>query len=45
MSTIRQLEYIVAIADHGSFQAAADACHVTQPGLSTWCSRSMCAGS
>jgi LysR family hydrogen peroxide-inducible transcriptional activator len=34
MTTIRQLEYIAAIADHGTFQAAADACHVTQPGLS-----------
>lgn len=35
MTTIRQLEYLTAIADHGSFQAAADACGVTQPGLST----------
>jgi LysR family hydrogen peroxide-inducible transcriptional activator len=35
MTTIRQLEYITAIDDHGTFQAAADACHVTQPGLST----------
>jgi len=34
MTTIRQLEYITAIDDHGSFQAAAEACHVTQPGLS-----------
>lgn len=34
MTTIRQLEYITAIDDHGTFQAAADACHVTQPGLS-----------
>jgi LysR family hydrogen peroxide-inducible transcriptional activator len=34
MTTIRQLEYITAIEQHGSFQAAADACHVTQPGLS-----------
>ncbi len=33
--TLRQLEYLVAIADHGSFHAAARACHVTQPGLST----------
>ena len=32
--TVRQLEYFVAIADHGSFQAAARACFVTQPGLS-----------
>ena len=35
MTTIRQLEYIKAIEDHGTFQTAADACHVTQPGLST----------
>jgi LysR family hydrogen peroxide-inducible transcriptional activator len=35
MPTLRQLEYVIAIDDHGSFQAAADACHVTQPGLST----------
>jgi LysR family hydrogen peroxide-inducible transcriptional activator len=34
MTTIRQLEYIIAIDDHGSFRAAAEACHVTQPGLS-----------
>jgi len=33
--TIRQLEYVVAVADHLSFHRAADACHVTQPGLST----------
>jgi len=32
--TVRQLEYIVAVADQGSFQNAAAACHVTQPGLS-----------
>lgn len=32
--SLRQLEYLVAIADHGSFHAAARACHVTQPGLS-----------
>ena len=34
MTTIRQLEYIAAIEKFGTFQAAADACHVTQPGLS-----------
>jgi LysR family hydrogen peroxide-inducible transcriptional activator len=34
MTTIRQLEYITAIDDHGGFQAAADSCHVTQPRLS-----------
>ncbi len=33
--TLRQLEYLVAIADHGSFHAAARACAVSQPGLST----------
>jgi LysR family hydrogen peroxide-inducible transcriptional activator len=32
--TLRQLEYLVAIADHGTFQAASQACAVTQPGLS-----------
>jgi LysR family hydrogen peroxide-inducible transcriptional activator len=34
-ATLRQLEYAVAVADHGSFHAAARACAVTQPGLST----------
>lgn len=33
--TLRQLEYAVAVADHGSFHAAAAACAVSQPGLST----------
>jgi len=32
--SLRQLEYLVAIADHGSFHAAARATHVSQPGLS-----------
>lgn len=32
--TLRQLEYIVAIADEGGFSAAARACGVSQPGLS-----------
>ncbi len=32
--TLRQLEYLVAIADRGGFHRAAEACHVTQPGLS-----------
>jgi LysR family transcriptional regulator, hydrogen peroxide-inducible genes activator len=32
--TLRQLEYVVAIADHGSFRKAAAAAGVTQPGLS-----------
>jgi len=34
MTTLRQLQYVAAIAEHGSFQAAATACHVSQPGLS-----------
>ncbi|MGI9431494.1 MAG: LysR family transcriptional regulator, partial [Myxococcota bacterium] len=34
-STLRQLEYAVAVADHGNFHAAARACGVSQPGLST----------
>src|SRR5262249_18705333 len=32
--TLRQLEYLVAIADLGSFHGAARACAVSQPGLS-----------
>jgi LysR family hydrogen peroxide-inducible transcriptional activator len=32
--TLRQLEYLVAIADEGGFHRAAEACHVSQPGLS-----------
>lgn len=31
---LRQLEYVVAVADHGTFTAAAAACHVAQPSLS-----------
>ena len=34
LPTLRQLEFLCAIADHGSFSKAADACHVTQPTLS-----------
>lgn len=33
--TVRQLEYVVAVADHESFSRAADACGVSQPALST----------
>ncbi|KAB2882410.1 MAG: LysR family transcriptional regulator, partial [Kofleriaceae bacterium] len=32
--TLRQLEYVVAVADHRSFRRAAEACAVTQPALS-----------
>ena len=32
--TLRQLQYIVAIAEHGSFRRAAETCHVAQPSLS-----------
>lgn len=32
--TLRQFEYLVALGEHLSFRKAADACHVTQPGLS-----------
>src|SRR5689334_3106857 len=32
--TVRQLEYLVAVADHRSFRRAADAVGVTQPALS-----------
>lgn len=34
MATLRQLEYLVAIVDTGSFTRAAEQLHVTQPGLS-----------
>jgi LysR family hydrogen peroxide-inducible transcriptional activator len=33
--TVRQLEYVVAVADHLSFSNAADACGVSQPALSS----------
>ncbi len=32
---LRQLEFLVAIADHKSFSRAAEACHVSQPTLSS----------
>ncbi|MFP5322242.1 MAG: LysR substrate-binding domain-containing protein [Acidimicrobiia bacterium] len=32
---MRQLEYLVAVADHASFSRAAEACRVSQPALST----------
>lgn len=34
MPTLRQWEYLVRVADEGSFTAAADELHVSQPGLS-----------
>ncbi len=34
LPTLRQLEYLVAIADESTFGAAAVHCHVSQPGLS-----------
>lgn len=32
--SLRQLQYIVAVADSGGFRRAADVCHVAQPSLS-----------
>lgn len=32
--SLRDLEYLVAVAEHGHFGRAADACHVSQPSLS-----------
>jgi DNA-binding transcriptional LysR family regulator len=33
--TLRQLQYVLAVAETGSFHGAAARCHVSQPGLST----------
>lgn len=33
--TLRELEYLIALADHRHFGRAAEACHVSQPTLST----------
>ena len=33
-SSLRQLQYVVAVADSLSFNRAADECHVSQPSLS-----------
>jgi LysR family transcriptional regulator, hydrogen peroxide-inducible genes activator len=32
--SLRELEYLVAVAEHGHFGRAAEACHVSQPSLS-----------
>ena len=32
--SLRELEYLVAVSDHGHFGRAAEACHVSQPSLS-----------
>ena len=33
MPELRHLEYLVSIADEGTFSAAAEALHITQPAL------------
>jgi LysR family hydrogen peroxide-inducible transcriptional activator len=35
LPTLRQLEFLCALAEEGSFSRAADVCHVTQPTLSS----------
>lgn len=35
MPTLRQLEYLVAVAEHGTFGSAAEAVHVSQPAMSS----------
>jgi LysR family hydrogen peroxide-inducible transcriptional activator len=37
--SLRDLEYVVAVAEHGSFVKAADQCHVAQPSLSVQVSK------
>ena len=34
LPTLRQLQFLVALGETGSFSRAAEACHVTQPTLS-----------
>ncbi|MCB9638152.1 MAG: LysR family transcriptional regulator [Myxococcales bacterium] len=33
--TLRQMQYLLAVAEHGGFRRAAEVCHVSQPALST----------
>ncbi|MEO0550583.1 MAG: hydrogen peroxide-inducible genes activator [Pseudomonadota bacterium] len=35
LPTLRQLQFLCSVADHGSFSRAAEACNVTQPTLSS----------
>ena len=35
MPTLRQLEYLVAVAEQGTFGAAAESVHVSQPAMSS----------
>src|SRR6478752_3069968 len=35
LPTLRQLQYLKLLSEHGSFSRAAEAAHVTQPTLST----------
>src|SRR5580704_17546212 len=37
--SLRDLEYVVAVAEHGSFVKAAEQCHVAQPSLSVQVSK------
>ena len=35
LPTLRQLQYLKLLAEHGSFSRAAEAAHVSQPALSS----------
>jgi LysR family hydrogen peroxide-inducible transcriptional activator len=39
--TLRQLQYVVAVAETLSFRAAAERCHVAQPSLSAQLERAL----